>query len=333
MPGNSNYPTDLLSTTWEIFMRKMPSDAIFGDLVLWDVLSKKAHTTKKGGIKILEPLMYAKSTAVGSYSGWDTFDISPQEGLTHAEFDWKFYYLTVAISQEEEDRNSGEAAVIDLLEAKIKQAKMSLADKVNTDLFLDGTGNSSKEITGLALAVDSAGTYGNIARASNTWWGANETNVGGALAVAGASGLRRMYNDCSLGRGRRTPDFGVTTQIVYEAYEALMDSNMRYSTGGEQNVGFKNQNLRFRDMSLFYDDLCQSGVLYMLNAEFMKLVTFNEKSGGVSKGERNDSGDFRLEPFMKPINQAGRVAKAFWAGQLTMSNCRHQGKLTGLTNT
>jgi hypothetical protein len=277
--------------------------------------------------------MYAKSTAVGSYSGWDALDTSPQQGLTNAEYDWKQYYGTVAISAQEELQNQGPAAQLDILKARFEQAKMSLADAMNADMFLDGTGNNSKDITGLALMVDSAGTYGNIVRSTNTWWSANETAVGGALAIAGSTGMRRMYNDCSLGRGRMTPDFIVTTQIGYEAYEAVMDPNMRFSNNGDQNVGFKNQNLVFRNASLFWDDYCQSGIMYFLNSKVMRLVVMPGRDGGVNSGEDRDRGDFRTEPFQTPINQDGKVAKFFWMGQLTSSNCRHLGKSTGLTNT
>lgn len=336
MAGNANYNTDELSATFEIFMSDKPSDVIFGDLVLWEVLGKHNKVTKRGGQKILEPLMKAKSTAVGSYSGYDTLDIAPQEGLTQAEFNWKWYYGTVAFSNPELLQNRGDAQKIDLMEARFQQAKMSLADAMGADMFLDGTGNGSKDILGLALLVDSAGTLGNIARSTDTYWASQETAAGGVLGIAGSTGMRRMYNDCSLGRGRQTPDVIVTTQIGYEAYEALMDPYMRFTNNGEQNVGYRNQNLRFRNASMFWDDYCQSGVMYFLNRDFLRLVVMDQRGeGGVSTRDdgKGDRGDFRVGPFEQPINQDSKVAKFFWGGNFVISNCARQGKLTGLTNT
>ncbi len=331
--GNANYNTDLVSSTFEIFMREQPSDVIFGDLVLFDLLAKKGKVSKKGGLKILEPLMYKKSTAVGSYQGWDTLDISPQSGLTNAEYAWKQYYGTVAIDGYTELLNQGPAAILDILKARFDQAKMSLADAMNEDMYGDGTGNSSKDVDGLAIMIDSAGTYGNISRTDNSWWGAQETAVSAVLQIQGSTGMRRMYNDCSLGRGRMTPDGLVTTQAIYESYEALMDPNMRFTNTGSENVGFKNMNLMFRDAPLFWDDYCQSGVMYFLNSNRMKLVVMSSRDGGVNRGgdDSFDKGDFRTEPFEKPINQDGRVAKFFWMGNLTASNCRHLGKLTTIS--
>lgn len=319
MPGNSNYSTDVLTTTFEVFLSKQPKDAIFQDLALLDVLDKRAKTKRKGGIKLLEPLMYAKSSSGGSYSGWDTFDVAPQQGLTNAEFLWKYYYWSITINGQEEQENAGEGQMIDLLEAKWEQTKMSMVDAIGSDLFLDGTGNSSKKVTGLALAVDNAGTYGNIARSSNTWWQSQENGNAVALAVSGANGLRRMFNDCSYGKMKRTPNLIVTTQEGFESYEALMDTNMRYSNTGEQNVGFARPNLMFRDAPMFWDDYCQDATLYMLNTDFLKWIV-------------NSDRDMAPTPFKTPTNQDGKVAQVLWAGNLTCSNCRHQGKFTALTN-
>lgn len=332
MAGNSNYSTDLISSTFEIFMRDQPTDVVFGDLVLFDWLSKKGKVTKKGGLKLLEPLMKERSSAVGSYQGWDVLDVSPQSSLTNAEFNWKQYYGTVSISSYEELVNQGPAAVLDVLKARFETAKMSLADIMNEDFYLDGTGNDSKDVEGLAIMVDSAGTYGNILRSANTWWSAQETAVGGVLQVAGSTGMRRMYNDCSLGRGRNTPDCIITTQAGFEAYEAQMDPNMRFSTTGEANVGYKNMNLMFKDAPLFWDDDCQTGVMYFLNSNYMKLVVMSGRDGGVERGPEKDRGDFRTGPFEKPINQDGKVAKFFWMGNTAVSNCQRHGKLTGITN-
>lgn len=320
MPGNANYSTAVLTATFQIFLSKTPKDAIFNDLPLFAWLNSKGKIKRKGGTPILTPLMYGKSSAVGSYQGYDLLDVSPQEGLTNAQFTWKQYYATVTISGKEELENSGEGQQIDLLEAKWAQAKMSLEDKLDSDSFLDGTGNGGLDITGLALAVDSAGTYGNIARSTNTWWSAQETAVGGVLAIGGTGGMRRIYNDCAFGRGKRTPDLILAPQICYEAYEALMDPYMRYSNTGDQNVGFKSQSLRFRDASMFYDEYCQSGVMYFLNSEYINFLVHPER-------------DMHVGGFQTPPNQDAKSAKILEFGEITVSNCRHLGKLTGITNT
>ncbi|MBA2706345.1 MAG: phage major capsid protein [Gemmatimonadaceae bacterium] len=317
MAGNANYETGLLSSTLAKFISKQPSDAIFDKLVLFEWLNSKGSIKKRidGGIKMLVPVMYAKNTTAMSYSGYDLLDVSPQEGFTAAEFELKQYNIAIAISGREEELNAGEAQMFDLLDAKWKQGRMSLRDKLNEDAYLAGTLNSSKGLTGLALMIDSTGTYGNIDRATNSWWAAQET-AGGALAIDGSGGWRRMYNDCSLGKGSMTPDGILTTQALFEKYEGLMAPYLRYTTGSEGNAVFDTDNLKFRKATVMWDEECQSGISYFLQSQVMELRVKR---------------DMEVEPFAKPVNQDAKVAHVRFMGQLTASNCRHLGKITGQT--
>lgn len=222
----------------------------------------------------------------------------------------------MTISGDEEKKNAGEAAVFNLLEAKFNQARLSLRDGLNGDAYLDGTSYGGKGITGLALMVDSAGTYGNIARSGNSWWAAQETAVGGALQVQGQYGLTRMYNDCSLGKGAMTPDALLTTQTIFESYEALMAPYLRYTVGQEGNAVFESDNLKFRKATMMWDQECQTGIVYFLNSQVMELRYLENE---------------RTTPFVVPHNQDAKVAHIRLWCQMVCSNCRHLGKLTGVS--
>ena len=315
MAGNANYATPLLTATFNKYISKQPADAIFDKLVLFEWLNSKGSVKKRvdGGIKMLVAVMYGKNTTAMSYSGYDLLDVSPQEGMTAAEFELKQYNIAIAISGREEELNAGEAQMFDLLEAKWDQGRMSLRDKLNEDAYLAGTANDSKGLTGLALMIDSAGTYGNIDRSSNSWWSAQET-AGGALAIDGSGGWRRMYNDCSLGKGAMTPDGILTTQALFEKYESLMAPYMRYTTGAEPNAVFDTDNLKFRKATVMWDEECQSGISYFLQSQVMELRVKR---------------DMEVEPFQKPVNQDAKIAHIRFMAQLVAKNCRHLGKITG----
>jgi len=81
-----------------------------------------------GGVKIVEPLIYGTNGTVGSYSGTDTISLTAQSGITAAEYDWKQYAASIAITGIEEAQNNGEQEVINLLEAKIMQAEESIRE-------------------------------------------------------------------------------------------------------------------------------------------------------------------------------------------------------------
>ena len=319
MAGNPNYDTALLTMTLEKFLERKAADTIFNAIPLFEWLNAKGQVKRKadGGTKLIEPLMYGKNSTVGSYTGYDKLDVAPQEGFTNAEYEWKQYSGAITISGREEEINAGEMQMLDLLENKWSQLEMSFQDLLNQHAFLDGSGNEGKDIVGLDLMVDSAGTYGNIPRSSNSWWSAHETAVGGPLQVDGQFGMRRMYNDTSRGKGQKLPDFGLTTQEIFEAYEQLMAPYLRYAVGGEANAVFKNNSLKFRGMTLMWDHECQDGVLYYLNSKHIKFV--------IKEGR-----DFTNESFVKPHDQDAKTAKVLWMGALIANNCRHLGKMTGI---
>jgi hypothetical protein len=123
-----------------------------------------------GGTKIVEPLIYGQNSTVGSYSGYETLSLTPQEGISAAEFEWKQYAASIAISGIEEAKNNGEQEIINLLEAKIMQAEESMRESFNQMFFADGTGNSSKDWNGLGNLVESGNTVGGIDSSTYSWW-------------------------------------------------------------------------------------------------------------------------------------------------------------------
>lgn len=320
MAGNANYSTDLLTATLVNYLSGQAADAIFNDVPLIEWLNGKGSVKRReaGGTKLIEPLMYAKNTTVQSYRGYDRLDISPVEGFTAAEYEWKQYSGAIAISGYEERVNTSKPQMVRLLDSKWKQLRLSFMDDLNTDCYADGTANGGKDLVGLALMVDSAGTYGNIARASNTWWSAQETAVGGALQIYGSTGMQRMMNDCAMGRGTMMPELLMTDQSVYEQYESLMAPYMRYTIASEGNAVFTADSLKFRKASMMWDHSCTSGVMYFLNSKVITFVVDEER-------------DFKVRPFQEPNDQDAKVALILWMGALIANNCRHLGKLTGIS--
>lgn len=322
MAGNANFDT-LATTTLVKYADKTLIDNIFQSNALFYLMAGtekvrnaggRGYKELDGGLKIVEPLLYATNSTAGSYSGYDVLDTDPQEGMTNAEFDWKQYSVSVSISGAEKRKNSGETAVLNLLEGKIMQAEMSLIETLNGDLFTDGTGNSSKDLTGLVLAVDSAGTYGNIVRTTETWWSAQETAVTGPLTI---DVMRTKYNDCSNGYNKDHPELIVTDQDEYEAYEAKLQPDMRFADNKLGDAGF--ENLKFKGAQIVFDEQCNAGVMYFLNMKYLGLRVHKDARFSVTDEQR-------------PVDQDAFVKQILFMGNLVSSNCRRQGKLTGLTD-
>lgn len=306
---NANFDT-LLSTTLNKY-RKRLTDNVFTDRVLTWYLNDKGRVRLRGGAKIIEPLLYASNSTFSSYSGYDTIALTPQTGITAAEYDWKQIADSIAISGIEEAKNAGEEAVLDLLEAKIEQAEETMKEGLNTMLFADGTGNTGKDFLGLAAVVSDTTTLGNIVPATDTWWKSKLEATAGALTEAY---MRKMYNDCSVGNDK--PDMIITTQTLFEKYESLLTPQVRYSDVKMANLGF--ENLMFKGAPVTFDRACQAGVVYFLNSKYLGLVGHSDRW-------------FTQTPFVRPENMDARYALITAYGNLTCRNRSRLGKLTGKT--
>ena len=312
MAGNPNFDA-LLSTTLQNY-RPTLVDNIFTARVLLDHLNSKGRVlVEEGGSSIVEPLVYAQNDTTGSYSGYDAIDLTPQEGISAAEYNWKQMASSIAISGIEEAKNRGTEAIIKLLNAKIMQAEESIKEDLNGMLYGDGTGNGGKDFNGLGNLIDASGTVGGIDSSTNTWWRSTETAVGGALTLAV---MATAYNTAS--RGNDHPDMIVTTQTLFEKYESLLTPNVRYQDTTKANSGF--QNLMFKQTPVVFDVSCTSTNMFFMNSKYLKLVGMNGHWFATSEFQKGTV-----------AGVDARYALILSFGELTCSNRARQAKLTGAT--
>jgi hypothetical protein len=315
MPGNPDFNA-ILSTTLQNYQPTLV-DNIFKSLVLLDHLNTRGRVVvEEGGTSIVEPLMYAANTTVSSYSGYDPISLTPQDGISAAEYDWKQIAASIAISGIEEAKNRGTEAIIKLLNAKIMQAEESLKSSLNTMLFGDGTGNSGKDFNGLANIVGNANnTVGGIDASTNTWWNPYIDNSGATLSLASMS---TVYNNAS--KGSDVPDIIVTTEPLFSKYESLLTNNVRYQDVAKANAGF--QNLMFKQTPVVFDfavpgNQVSNASMYFLNTKYLKLVGMN--------GHWFNTTDFQNGTV---AGKDARYALVMAFGELTCSNRSRQGYLS-----
>jgi hypothetical protein len=312
MTANANFDA-LLSTTLANYRSQLTDNVFTARPLTYFLMDKGRIRMLNGGTKIVEPLIYGKNNTVGSYSGYDSLSLTPQEGISAAEYEWKQYAASIAISGIEEAKNNGEQEIINLLEAKIMQAEESMREGFNQMFFADGTGNGGKNWNGLGNLVEASGTVGGINRATsgNEFWRSYEENTAGALTLAQMS---TAYNSVSVGNDH--PDMVLTTQTLFEKYEALLQPQLRYTDTKTADAGF--QNLLFKAAPVVYDVHCTAGIVYFLNSKYLTLVGHSGKW-------------FAQTEFVKPEDVDARYALIMCYGNLTCRNAAKQGKLTAKT--
>jgi hypothetical protein len=317
MAGNPDFNA-ILSTTLQNYQPTLV-DNIFKDLVLLNHLNSRGRVQmEEGGTSIVEPLLYAVNGTASSYSGYDPISLTPQDGISAANYQWKQMAASIAISGIEEAQNRGTEAIIKLLNAKIMQAEMSVKSDLNTMLFADGTGNSGKDFNGLGNIV---GTIDNVVGgidadgAGNGWW--NPTRAATMGATLSLSNMANVYNHAS--KGNDVPDLIITNETLFSKYESLLTPNVRYQDVAKANAGF--QNLMFKQTPVVFDfalaDDATDAPMYFLNTKYLKLVGMN--------GHWFNTTDFQLGTV---AGVDARYALVLAFGELTCSNRSRQGYMT-----
>jgi hypothetical protein len=310
MAGNPNFDA-LLSTTLANYRDQLTDNVFTARPLTYFLMDKGRIRMVNGGTKIVEPLIYGSNSTVASYSGYDSLSLTPQQGITAAEYEWKQYAASITISGIEEAKNNGEQEIINLLEAKIMQAEESLREGFNQMFFGSGTGNSGKDWNGLGNIVEASGTVGGIDRSTETWWRSYEENTATALTLAQ---MATAYNTVSVGNDH--PDMILTTQTLFEKYEALLVPQLRFTDTRTADAGF--QNLLFKAAPVAYDVHAPAGTMFFLNSKYLTLVGHSQKW-------------FAQTAFVSPEDVDAKYALIMCYGNLTCRNAKKQGKLTAKT--
>lgn len=312
---------DVLVTTTLDQVRPVLRDQIsnYNALTAW--LNMKSRVTVDGGTVIRRPLMFAFNDTVSSYSGYDLIDTTPQEGFGWAEYEWRQHAGSVTISGEEVKKNSGAKQLINLLQAKVDQLKLSIADDMNAMLWSDGTGNNSKDMLGLQAIVSDSVTLAGIAPGTYTWWkSVVEAGPADLTDVAGVETLNDVYNTIRVNRSKVDVEF--TTQDNFQAYEALAVPNIRFQDLKAADLGFETIAHKGAEV-IFEPDVpapggSGGGYWYFLNSDRLEFV---------------QHANSWLDPtdFVRPYNQDAKTALILSMGNLITDERRAHGVITSTT--
>jgi hypothetical protein len=277
-----------------------------------------------GGTSIQQPVKYRHNSQGGSYSGLEVLNTAQEKTRTRAKWDVKQLYQPITLSNLDLAKNGGEK-IADLMETEMEEAHTSLEDKFGTQLYQDGTGNASKNLTGLIAAVDDStnvDTYGDIIRSTYTWWKANYTASVGSLMI---SDLATMFDSCK--SGQDSPNFMVTDEATWSVYEALLQPQVRFqSEASGYNAGDGGMKaISFRGCPMISDEYCTAGYIYFLNMKYLQLYYMKHAK------HPTDSRGFTVTPLREPVNQDGQVGFVLWYGNLINTQPRRSGVLRGVT--
>jgi hypothetical protein len=322
--------SDIIATTIQSRSGELADNVTNNNPLLLKLKSKGNVRPFSGGNVILEEIMYNDSSTnnTNSYSGFETLNISPNSPISAAQFSIAQYASAVTISGLEMLQNSGKEAIIDLLEGRIKVAEAQLANRINLDLYGNGTGNGGKNLTGLAAAVadsPTSGTYGGINRATWSFWQnqafSGVTNGGAAVSAANIQSYMTQLA-IKLVRGTDKADLIVADNNYYNLYVNSLQAIQRVTDPEMAGSGFAS--LKFYGGGTSADVVLGGGIgaqepanhMYFLNTDYIFFRPHKDRNFVPIGGERQS------------VNQDAIVKLIGWAGNLTTSGAQFNGVLT-----
>lgn len=293
------------------------------------------------GTQLKIPTEVAGRTQGGSYSGADTFGTAQEDVRKQFSIDPSQYYWSATITGIQAAANRGKRAIVDLMTEEFRSVGMALKDKMGDDLYGDGTGNSSKALTGLIAHVDDGTNIATYQGLSRTTYPTLKSTLSAQSGALGLDDMAASFDGAQIGSD--APTLGITTPAVFSIFEALLTANTQYSivqnsgrfrltaagienAGVTANAGFTG--LLFRGMPIISDDKCLSGNLFMLNENYLDLYEMEMDSSFVSGAKEG----FGWTGWKKPTNQDVITGQLLWYGQLVGTQPRKHARRTGITS-
>ena len=310
--------SQLISTTLESQVPKIVDNITNGNVLLNRLKAKGNIMKLSGGNVIRETLNYASNGTVQFQGEYDTFDTTPQDVITSADFAFKILSATVTMSDLEMKQNAGKEQIIPLLKGKFMAAENSISNTMGTSVYADGTGSGGLDIGGLQLLVaddPTAGTVGGIDRSTtdgtffrNQLWDFSVESVP-ASATTIQSSMNTTYIRCQA-QANEVPDLIMADSVYFGFYEDSLQTIQRISTPEAGKLGFNM--VKYKSADVAYDAAAPASHMYFLNTNHIFLKYLGKNL--VEVGETT-----------RPVNQAVNITPLLFTGNMTITNGRVHG--------
>ena len=211
--------------------------------------------------------------------------------------------------------------MIDLLEARVRNAERTFSNNLSADIYSDGTADSGKQIGGLQLLVaddPTTGTVGGINRANWSFWRnfkyAGVADGGGAVSATTIQGyMNTIYLNVS--RGTDHPTLILADNNYYGFYWDSLQQIQRITQEREGQAGFLT--LKFQGADVVFDGgyggSAPANHMYFLNTNYLHYRPHRDRNV------------VPLDPDRFAVNQDAVVKLIGWAGNMCLSNGFLQG--------
>lgn len=329
---------DLLSSTL-YSIRDGEVDELYKKVAFLDGVRKNGGVeTEDGGIKIQRPLALAEhSTITQLATGYEPVSLAVNDILRPAIYDWCDFTAPIVVTKKEELENSGDKAVVKIVEARMRSVMGMLRREMNKQIL---QGNSAVLTALNTLNGDVAGGTGFI----EPELPANQTNVVGGISKVTfpVSGWQNQFFDVAGNFGtnglRGMTELGVAASTVapmgdikhvimsqksFSLYRESLRAQERYIDektldGGRLALAWAGAMVEADPIMGFAANSSTAGAgfysAYLLNYDGIKLVFHSDA-------------DFAVSPFEYISGTTARAAQLYVKAQLIADFLGGQGLL------
>lgn len=293
LSSNYTYLNNLQALTREGFVTTNVVDTYFKAKKVAQYLRQRERVVDKiGSLALTWPINVASSPNTQTFDGDDDLSIQSFEGnILRPAVKWGRYTdaLSIPLTQLA-DNNGSKEALANILDVQLELVKMSLLDRISSDMILNTNAIDPKGLNGLAEGVDDgtvAPMYGNLSRAQlGSRW---QSQVNYVIPVASSANLTANLHtlDLQASLDGSRPDAYFANLLVFGQLIQSLFPQDRYAqpefarTAGGNDYIF-NGNPFFIDSSVPTGVASPSssppsgnnsgGFIYGLNSTYLKLV-------------------------------------------------------------
>jgi hypothetical protein len=325
--------TDIIVGAIESRRRKIADNVTKNNALLTHLKEKGRVLTVSGGNIILEELAFQENGNAGYYSGYDLLPVAAQDVLSAAQFSLKQAAVPVTISGLEKLQVGGKEEMIDLMKARLDVAESTLSNIITQGCYGDGTTFNGKSIVGLDAAVESTATasqtstYGGISRTTWSFWRSSCTSASATINTAATCQAVVNTAWADVVRGADQPDLGIMDTNFWKDWMASLQAIQRFTTADTGKLGFASS--KYMNMDIYLDGgvggfagdaVSTHGTFYLLNSKFLKFRPHKDRNFVALSPDRRYA-----------VNQDAEVAILAFAGALTVSGARYNGRVLATT--
>lgn len=355
----------LLTTTLRAVEPTLRDNITRSNKVLAWLQDRGRMRSQDGGERVRVPLMYGLNSTADIYSGYGLIDVTPQDGITSAFYEWSQLAVSITISRLEERQNSGRSQALSLLQAKTTQSMNSIKELLNncivagriTSGVSSAVGEFSRRIgqldsgargvLPLSALIDadpnrSRTDIGNINPATWSFWENQFSDISAITTYLGyRNALNHMYNNCSRGI-MGAPDLMIGSQVAWEQYWNSMALNERYIITNQRvlDVLGGSQALAFREAAFVWDEVVPDPLtngtvvdgIGLSSGEIQEDTVYfinSETMEWIYDAETN----FITTPMVRPENQDARTGQILCMAIMGVNNRRKNGVVVGVQHT